>query len=126
MVIVDSCGWLEWFTDGNLADKYRKYLEDQENLLMPAIVLYEVYKILKREVNEEKALLAVGYMKNSPVIPLDETLALSAADIALQENLAMADAIIVATSRLHNCTIISSDSDLKNQPNVSFIEKNKQ
>jgi len=121
MVIVDSCGWLEWFTDGNLADKYRKYLEDQENLLMPAIVLYEVYKILKREVNEEKALLAVGYMKNSPVIPLDETLALSAADIALQENLAMADAIIVATSRLHNCTIISSDSDLKNQPNVSFV-----
>ena len=123
MVIVDSCGWLEWFTDGNLADKYRKYLEDQENLLMPAIILYEVYKILKREVNEEKALLAVGYMKNSPVIPLDETLALSAADIALQENLAMADAIIVATSRLHNCTIISSDSDLKNQPNVSFIQK---
>ena len=126
MIIVDSCGWLEWFTDGKLANKYRKYLADQENLLMPAIILYEVYKILKREVNEEKALLAVGYMKNSPVIPLDERLALSAADIALQENLAMADAIIVATSRLHNCTIISSDSDLKNQPNVRFVQKNDQ
>ena len=123
MIIVDSCGWLEWFTDGKLANKYRKYLADRENLLMPAIILYEVYKILKREVNEEKALLAVGYMKNSPVIPLDETLALSAADIALQESLGMADAIIVATSRLYNCTIISSDSDLKNQPNVSFIQK---
>ncbi len=32
MIIVDSCGWLEWFTDGKLADKYQKYLEDQENL----------------------------------------------------------------------------------------------
>ena len=126
MIIVDSCGWLEWFTDGKLANKYQKYLADQENLLVPAIILYEVYKILKREVDEEKALLAVGYMKNSPVIPLDEILALSAADIALQESLAMADAIIVATSRLYNCTIISSDSDLKNQPNVNFIEKNKQ
>lgn len=126
MIIVDSCGWLEWFTDGKLANKYQKYLADQENLLVPAIILYEVYKILKREVDEEKALLAVGYMKNSPVIPLDETLALSAADIALQENLAMADAIILATSRFYNCTIISSDSDLKNQPNVSFIQKNKQ
>ena len=123
MIIVDSCGWLEWFTDGELANKYRQYLADRENLLMPAIILYEVYKILKREVNEEKALLAVGYMKNAPVIPLDETLALSAADIALQESLGMADAIIVATSRLYNCTIISSDSDLKNQPNVSFIQK---
>ena len=126
MIIVDSCGWLEWFTDGKLANKYQKYLADQENLLVPAILLYEVYKILKREVDEEKALLAVGYMKNSSVIPLDETLALSAADIALQENLAMADAIIVATSRFYNCTIISSDSDLKNQPNVNFIQKNKQ
>lgn len=126
MIIVDSCGWLEWFTDGKLANKYQKYLADQENLLVPAIILYEVYKILKREVDEEKALLAVGYMENSPVIPLDEILALSAADIALQENLAMADAIIVATSRLYNCTIISSDSDLKNQPNVNFIQKNKQ
>ena len=124
MVIVDSCGWLEWFTDGRLADKYQRYLADQDNLLVPAIILYEVYKILKREVSEEKALLAVGYMKNSPIIPLDETLALAAADIALQESLAMADAIIVAVSRSHNCTIISSDSDLKNQTNVKFIPKN--
>ena len=123
MVIVDSCGWLEWFTDGRLADKYQGYLADQENLLVPAIILYEVYKILKREVGEEKALLAVGYMKNSPIIPLDETLALAAADIALQESLAMADAIIVATSLFRNCTVISSDSDLKDQSNVKFIPK---
>lgn len=124
MIVVDSCGWLEWFTDGQLADKYEKYLVDQDNILMPAIVLYEVYKILKREVGEEKALLAAGYMKKSPVIPLDETLALTAADIALQENLAMADAIIVATARANNCKIITSDSDLKNQPSVKYIPKN--
>ena len=123
MVIVDSCGWLEWFTDGRLADNYQEYLADQDNLLVPAIILYEVYKILKREVGEEKALLAVGYMKNSPILPLDETLALAAADIALQESLAMADAIIVATSLCHNCTVISSDSDLKDRSNVKFIPK---
>ena len=124
MVIVDSCGWLEWFTDGKLADAYQKYLADQDNLLVPAIIVYEVYKVLKREVGEEKALLAAGYMKNSPVTPLDETLALAAADIALQESLALADAIIVATARAHKCTIISSDSDLKDLPNVDYIPKN--
>lgn len=124
MVIVDSCGWLEWFTDGKLADQYQKYLADQDNLLVPASVLYEVYKVLKREVGEEKALLAAGYMKNAAVIPLDETLALAAADVALQDSLAMADAIIVAASRSQNCTIISSDSDLKDQLNVNFIAKN--
>ncbi len=123
MVIVDSCGWLEWFTDGKLADAYQKYLADQDNLLVPAIIVYEVYKVLKREVGEEKTLLAVGYMKISTVIPLDETLALAVADIALQESLAMADAIIVAAARAHKCTIISSDSDLKDQPNVDYIPK---
>ncbi|GAB6194199.1 PIN domain-containing protein [Desulfocastanea catecholica] len=123
MIIVDSCGWLEWFTDGQLADKYKQYLTAPENILMPAIILYEVYKVLKREVGEEKALLAAGYMKNSPVIPFDDTLALAAADIALQDNLAMADAIIVATSRAHNCRIIPSDADLKDQTNVEYIPK---
>jgi len=123
MVIVDSCGWLEWFADGKLSDRYETYLADQDNMLIPAIVLYEVYKILKREVGEEKALLASGYMKNSPVIPVDGVLALAAADIALQERLAMVDAIVVATARLNHCTLITSDADLKNQSSVKFIAK---
>ena len=123
MIIVDSCGWLEWFTDGKLADAYKRYLEDQDSLAVPSVILYEVYKVLKRDVGEEKALLAIGYMKTSRVIPLDETLALASADIALREHLAMADAIIVATALAHQCDIISSDSDLKNQPQVKYIPK---
>ncbi len=124
MIIVDSCGWLEWFTDGKLADQYKRYLVDSDNILMPAIIIYEVYKIIKREVGEEKALFAVGYMKKSQVIPFDANLALAAADIGLHEKLAMADAIIVATAQAHNCRIISSDSDLKDQANVEYIPKN--
>jgi toxin FitB len=123
MIIIDSCGWLEWFTNGRLADEYEQYLADRDNILMPAIILYEVYKILKREAGEEKALLAAGYMKNTAVIPLDEVLALTAADIALKENLAMADAIIVAVARTNNCKIITSDADLKDQPGVTYIPK---
>ena len=123
MIIVDSCGWLEWFADGKLADRYERYLVDQDNILMPAIILYEVYKILKREVGEEKALLAAGYMKNLTVIPLDEVLALAAADVALQERLAMADAIIIAIARSNNCKVVTSDADLKDQAGVEYIPK---
>ena len=123
MIIVDSCGWLEWFTDGKLADAYERYLTNQDALLVPSIILYEVYKVLKRDVGEEKALLAIGYMKTSRVVPFDETLALASADIALREHLAMADAVIVATALAHQCDIISSDSDLKNQPHVKYIPK---
>ena len=124
MIIVDSCGWLEWFSDGKLADAYEKYLTDRENILVPAIILFEVYKVLKREIGEEKALLAAGYMKNSPVVGLDDTLALATADISLKEGLAMADAIIVATARANNCNIITSDADLKDQPDVIYIPRN--
>ena len=123
MIIVDSCGWLEWFTNGGLADQYKAYLADQENILVPSIVLYEVYKILKREAGEEKALLAVGYMKQSPVIVLDETLSLAAADTALREGLGMADAIVLATAQANGCTIITSDADLKGKPDVDYLPK---
>ncbi len=123
MNIVDSCGWLEWFTNGNLADQYKAYLVDQENLLVPSIVLYEVYKILKREAGEEKALLAAAYMKQSLVIALDETLSLAAADTALKEGLAMADAIVLATAQANGCSIITSDADLKGKPDVNYLPK---
>ncbi len=123
MIIVDSRGWLEWFTDGALADSYKKYLADSDNILVPAIVLYEVYKVLKRGAGEEKALLAAAYMRSSRLIPFDDTLALAAADIALQKNLAMADAIIVAVSKAHNCRIVSSNADLKELDNVDYIQK---
>jgi predicted nucleic acid-binding protein len=123
MVIVGSCGWLEWFSDGMLAQKYQKYLENKKELLVPTIVLYEVYKILKREVREEKALLAIGHMKSSKVIPFDENLALQAADLSLLHNLAMADAIVYAATLEYNCKLITSDGDLKNLPQVTFIPK---
>lgn len=90
---------------------------------MPAIIIYEVYKVLKREISEEKALLTVGYMKKSQVILFDDNIALKAADISLHEKLAMADAIIVATAQAHNCEIISSDIDRKEQATVRYLSK---
>jgi predicted nucleic acid-binding protein len=55
---------------------------------------------------------------------LDANLALAAADIVLENHLSMAGAIIVAAAQAHHCKIISSDADLKNQPNVDYIPKN--
>ena len=123
MVIVDSCGWLEWFSDGVLAKKYKKYLENDTELLVPTIILYEVYKVLKREAGEEKALLAFAHMKISEVIPFDENLALQAADISLLHNLAMADAIVYTAALGHNCQLITSYKDLEGLPHVTFISK---
>jgi toxin FitB len=123
MWVVDSCGWLEWFSDGLLADQFHPYLSEHEQLIVPTIVLYEVYKVLKRTVGEEKALQAVGFMKKSSVVMFDDTLALAAADISLAEGLAMADAMILAISRYYHCTLITSDADLQGRVGVNFIPK---
>jgi toxin FitB len=56
MHIVDSCGWLEWFSNGPLADVYGKHLKAAEYLMVPSVVLYEVYKILKKEISARKRL----------------------------------------------------------------------
>ncbi len=39
MIIIDSCGRLEWFTEGKPTDQYQKYPADQENILMPSIIV---------------------------------------------------------------------------------------
>lgn len=121
MHIVDSCGWLEWFTDGKLAEEYGPRLQGVDELLVPAVVLYEVYKVLKRETGEEKAILAVSYMKHWPVIPLDDILALQAADLALKHNLAMADAMVYATALAYNALLFTSDADFDGLPLVNYV-----
>ncbi|MFO8031873.1 MAG: type II toxin-antitoxin system VapC family toxin [Desulfohalobiaceae bacterium] len=122
MYIVDSCGWLEWLTDGNLAETYAQYLTEVERILIPSIVLYEVYKVLKREVGEEKALLAISYMKRATIVPLDDNLAIKAADTALLHNLAMADAVIYATAQIHEAPLYTSDVDFRGLPLVQWLE----
>ena len=121
MHIVDSCGWLEWFTDGKLAEEYGRLLQGVDELLVPAVVLYEVYKVLKREIGEDKAILAVSYMKYSPVMPLDDILALKAADLALKHNLAVADAMVYATALAYNAPLFTSDADFDGLPLVKRV-----
>jgi len=43
-VLVDTCGWIEWLTDGGLADRYQPYLQPLETVLVPTSVQFELYK----------------------------------------------------------------------------------
>jgi len=119
--LVDSSGWIEFFSGGPLADRYTSYLKDPTQLITPTIVLYEVYKKIKRELGEEKALLAAGQLSATQIISLTDSLALLAADISLKYGLAMADAIVYATAQDHKAQLITSDADLKDLPSVKYI-----
>lgn len=124
MIIIDSHGWIEYLAAGKLSDKYAKYIEEAsyENTITPTVVVYEVYKKIKREKGEEKALEVYAQIMRTRVIPLTEELAMSAADASLKLGLSMADAIIIATAENEKATLVTSDAHFKGFENVEFIE----
>ena len=59
-VLLDSSGWIEFFTGGPLAERYAPYLTSRHQLITPTIVLYEVYKKIKRERGEGDGVIVLG------------------------------------------------------------------
>ena len=119
---MDSSGWIEFFTGGPLAERYAAYFAPRYDRITPTIVLYEVYKKIKREKGEETALLFSGQLSASPIIQLTESIAYLAADLSLLHGLAMADAIVYATARDQDAHVVTGDADLKDLPGVIYIK----
>ncbi len=111
MILVDSSGWIEYFTDGPLADEFAPYLENLAEVVTPTIVILEVYRVIRRQRSEEAATAAVAQMQKTSVVDLDQFLALSAADVSIDHGLAMADAIVYATARTKGVDMVTGDAD---------------
>lgn len=120
-IVVDSSGWIEFFTGRPLADRYAAYVTSRYDIVTPTIVLYEVYKKIKRERDEETAILFSGRLHATRVVPLTESIAYLAADISLRHGLAMADAIVYATAQEQDAEVITGDADLKGLPGVVYV-----
>ncbi len=121
MLLVDSSGWIEFFTDGPLAKTYAKHMKEPSKIITPTIVLYEVYKKIKRERTEEEALTAVALMNRTSVVELSESIALLAADLSIKYFLPMADAIVYATAMEKDCRVITGDSHFRELDRVVFL-----
>ncbi len=119
---MDSSGWIEFFTEGPLAERYATYFSPRHDRIIPTIVLYEVYKKIKREKGEETALLVSRQLSASHVVQLTEFIAYLAADMSLLHGLAMADAIVYATARDQDAQVVTGDADLKDLPGVIYIK----
>ncbi|MEA3403692.1 MAG: type II toxin-antitoxin system VapC family toxin [Armatimonadota bacterium] len=121
---MDSSGWIDYLTDGPRADRFEEYLQ-ADDLLVPAIVLYEVYKWMKREVSEHEAMAVAARLRHHQVVPLDQDLALEAADTSLRHGLAMADAIVYATARHYSATLVTGEADFSAIPDGEYIAEEK-
>lgn len=123
MNLVDSSGWIEYFIDSSNADIFAPFIEDVKTLIVPSISIYEVFKKLLIEADENIALMAITQMQLGKVIVLDEPLALNAARIGYDLKLALADSIILATAYQYNAILHTQDEHFKNIPGVNFIPK---
>ncbi|MBD3377242.1 PIN domain-containing protein [candidate division KSB1 bacterium] len=123
MNLVDSSGWLEFFIDGKNADQFKKPLDNTDNLIVPTICLYEVFKVVLRERGLDSALQAIALMKQGQVIDLSSEIAIRAANISHHKNIPMADSIILATAENSQAIIWTQDIDFKDQQNVKYFPK---
>jgi predicted nucleic acid-binding protein len=121
MNVVDSSGWLEYLSDGANADFFAPAIRDVENLVTPTICIYEVFKRVLIQMGEEKALETVGAISFGHIIELTHDIALEAARLSAELQLAMADSIILATARLYHATLWTKDAHFAGMEDVKFI-----
>ncbi|HMM58935.1 MAG TPA: type II toxin-antitoxin system VapC family toxin [Candidatus Rifleibacterium sp.] len=125
MNIVDSCGWLEYLADGPDADFFSFPLFKTEQLVVPIICIYEVFKKVLAAKGENLALQTMALMQQGLVVEIDSTLAIEAARLSQELKLPMADSFILATARAHNAIIWTQDQHFKNVSGVKYKIKRK-
>ena len=124
MISIDSYGWIERFADGPKAGHYNRIIDgtaNEQDIVTSVITLYEVYRKVKQLKGEEIALEAVAALSMTNVIPIDQTLALEAADYSLEHGLQMSDALVYATARQQDAELHTGDKDLKGLKGVTFV-----
>ena len=123
MNVVDSCGWLEYFSNGVNADFFAPIIENEADLIVPSIVIFEVCRRIAQQRGGEAAQLALRFLQKGRVIAINENAMCQAALAAQTHKLAMADAIIWQTAQELGATVYTQDEDFHALPNVVYKAK---
>ena len=121
MNLVDSSGWLEYFTDGKNAGKFAAAIEDTERLIVSTLNIYEVYKKVIAERDEDAALEAVAMMQQARVIEVTSSIAMQAAKFSYIFKIPLADSIIYITTIENNAVVWTQDADFKGMEGVEYF-----
>ena len=123
MNVVDSSAWLEYFANGPGADAFAPPIEDVEALVVPSITLFEVFKRVVQQRDEDAALRCVAVMQQGRVVDLDAALAIDAAAASARHRLPMADSIVFATALREGAELWTQDADFDGLPGVRYYSR---
>ncbi len=123
MILIDSSAWIEYFTSDSPHPKVSQGLKELSAVITPTVVLYEVYKKLKKTLSEQHADEAAAQMMKTRIVPLSDSVALAAAEVSLEHSLAMADSIVYATALEFGCKIVTLDNDFRKLPLAQVLSR---
>jgi toxin FitB len=119
--LVDSSAWLEYFADGPNAGEFAAAVENVEGLVVPTIVLFEVFKLVAQQRGDGPASQVVAAMQQGSVVDLTAELALEAARESLALRLALANSIILTAARQLGATLWTQDADFEGMDGVVYL-----
>jgi len=123
-IVIDSCGWVEYYADGPKASRYARYIEEatDEWVHTPMVVMYEVYKFIRAKKDEEVAMMAMAHIGDvTDLVKLTDRISILGAELSLAHKLPMADAIILASAQDLGAKLVTSDKHFKGMDGVVFV-----
>jgi len=123
MNVVDSCGWLEYFSDGPNAGFFAPAIENTAKLLVPTLTLFEVFKRILQQRTEADALRAIALIRQGQLIDLSDAVTLGAARLSFDLKLPLTDSIILFSARMHDAKLWTQDAHFEGISGVSFVRK---
>ena len=113
LFLLDTSAWLTYMEEEEGVDKVEHILQTGE-ILIPFVVLLELYYISYREKGEEIANKRYALVKSLDaefIWEIDEPILLTAGRFKAQYHLSLADAIIAAVAKIKKATLVHKDPE---------------
>jgi toxin FitB len=123
MKIIDSSLWIEFYNNSIYSDYISEEFRKTDEIIVPTIIIVEVFKKLLSVINETTALNFIAQMKKCKIVDLNFDISLNSAYLGKEYKLPLADSIIYATALYYNATLFTLDKHFKDLPNVQYFEK---
>jgi predicted nucleic acid-binding protein len=120
--LIDSWTWIEYWKGDEYSETAASYIEGRGEAIVSAINLTEVHHWILRFYDQRTADQKIETVeKRCFVVPVDRAVALEASKIKMDQGLALADSLILATARLSGAKVVTGDGDFRTIAEAIFI-----
>ncbi|HLD74885.1 MAG TPA: type II toxin-antitoxin system VapC family toxin [Bdellovibrionota bacterium] len=123
MILIDSSAWLEILSKGALSHEINKYMRESKSIIVPTVVIFEVYRKIAKAISQDEGLAAVVFISTHEVVDISREVALTAADLSIQYGLGMADSLVLAVAQEYNAVLLTLDYDFHKIPGTKVLRR---